>query len=46
MHITKLAAMAFVKDNNKVLFKRVVPLIFLNEYRQFLNCGNDNASYQ
>lgn len=42
MHIAELTAVALVKDNDDVLFKDGVPLIFLDEHVQLLYCGDDD----
>ena len=41
MHVTKLRAVALVKDNNHVIIKNLMPLIALNERVKLLN-GRDN----
>ena len=41
MHVTKLRTVTFVKDDNYVIIKRLVPLIALNERVKLLN-GRDN----
>ena len=42
VHIAELTAVAFVEDNDDVLFKNGVPLIFFNEFIQFLNGRDDD----
>lgn len=42
VHIAELTAVAFVKDNDDVLFKNGVYLIFFNELIQFLNGRDDD----
>ena len=46
VHITELAAVALVKDNHNVLLVDLMPRIFLDEGRQFLDGGNDDMSFR
>ena len=42
MHITKLTAMALIEDDDDVLRIYLVPLVLLDEGRQFLNGRDDD----
>ena len=46
VHITKLTAVAFVKDYDYLLIKcRMVFRVLLDEGRKFLNCCNNNLGF-
>ena len=45
MHITKLATVAFVKDNNDMLIVNLMIRILLYESSQFLNRSNNNTTF-
>jgi len=42
VHITKLGAMAFVKDDDHVLFKDLMAFVLRNEYVKLLNGRYDD----
>ena len=46
MHITELAAMAFIKNNDNMFFVNFMPRIFLDEGRQLLDRGNDDMCFR
>ena len=44
VHITKLTAVTFVKDNDNVFVIYSVSLVFLDKSRKLLNCCDDYMS--
>ena len=43
MHITKLAAVAFIENDNNLLVVNRMLLILFDKSRELLNCGDDNV---